>query len=265
MKTFYFFYSKTNTFTPQPFIQMRISVLLFISCLFVTSFVQSQKVSVTYSGYPINGNTKKDSSIAAFLSTYRDSVSKSMNVVIGFSVSGLTKHQPESGLGNFMCDGLKNIGEKVFGQHIDAAFVNYGGVRSYLPKGNITVGNIFELMPFDNIMVLQRVKGDSLLSFLNHIADKNGWPLTGITLAIKDKKAANVLIDGKPISADSTYTIANSDYVANGGDNTNMLKVFPKISKGYLIRDALLAYVKLLTDAGQSIDAKIEKRIVYAN
>ncbi len=244
---------------------MRIlSLLLFFCCLTIIA-VNAQSISVAVSGYQIDGNAKKDSSMSAFLSTYRDSVSKSMNVVVGFSVSGLSKHQPESGLGNFMCDALKTIGETVFGQHIDAAFVNYGGVRSYLPKGNITVGNIFELMPFDNILVLQRVKGDSLLSFLNHIADKNGWPLSGVTMGISNKKAANVLINGNPISADSTYTIANSDYVANGGDNTNMLKVFPKISRGYLVRDALLTYIKLLTDNGKSIDAKIEKRIVYAN
>ena len=244
---------------------MRLLSLLLISCLLTVICVNAQNISVAVSGYQIDGNAKKDSSMSAYLSTFRDSVSKSMNVVIGFSVNGLSKHQPESGLGNFMCDALKTMGEKVFKQSIDAAFVNYGGVRSYLPKGNITTGNVFELMPFDNILVLQRVKGDSLLSFLNHIADKNGWPTSGITMGIKDKKAANVLINGKPISADSTYTIANSDYVANGGDNTNMLKVFSRISKGYLVRDALLAYVKLLTDAGQSIDAKIEKRIVYAN
>ena len=104
-----------------------------------------------------------------------------------------------------------------------------------------------------------------MLSFLNHIADKNGWPVSGITLAIKEKKAANILIGGKPLSTDSVYTIANSDYIANGGDDTNMLKVFPQEKKGYLIRDALITYVKLLTEEGKPIDAKIEKRIVYAD
>lgn len=238
---------------------------LFCLCLLVAVSASAQSISVAYSGYPIDGSVRKDSSMSAFLSTYRDSVSKLMNVVIGFSVNGLSKHQPESGLGNFMSDAIKTIGEKIFDQHIDAAFINYGGIRSYLPKGNITIGNVFELMPFDNILVLQRVKGDSLLSFLNHIANKNGWPLSGVTMGISNKKAVDVQVNGKPISGDSTYVIANSDYVTNGGDYTNMLKIFPKMSKGYLVRDALLAYAKLLTDAGKSIDAKIEKRIVYAN
>ncbi len=245
---------------------MRLLLSFIILGLFIIpSNLDAQKIMVTYSGYSIDPTAKKDSIMMSFLGNYRDSVTRSMGSVIGFSTTGLSKHQPESGLGNLMTDALITIGEQVFGQHIDAAVINYGGVRSYLPKGNITVGNIFELMPFDNILVLQRIKGDSLLSFLHHIAAKNGWPLSGITMAIKEKKAVNILVGGKPISTDSLYTIANSDYIANGGDDTYMLKVFPQQKKGYLIRDALLAYVKLLTEQGKPIDAKIEKRIVYAD
>ena len=83
-------------------------------------------------------------------------------------------------------------------------------------------------------------------------------------MAIKEKKAVNIIVDGRPLSTDSIYTIANSDYIANGGDDTNMLKVFPQQKKGYLIRDALIAYVKKQTEQGKPIDAKIEKRITYA-
>jgi len=245
---------------------MRLLISLILLVLFIIpSKVIAQKITVTYSGYSIDPRAKKDSIMTSFLASYRDSVTSSMGSVIGFSTTGLSKHQPESGLGNLMTDALITIGEQVFGQHIDAAIINYGGVRSYLPKGNITIGNIFELMPFDNVLVLQRIKGDSLLSFLHHIAAKNGWPLSGITMAIKEKKAVNIQIGGKPLSTDSIYTIANSDYIANGGDDSYMLKVFPQQKKGYLIRDALLAYVKQLTEQGKPIDAKIEKRIVYAD
>ena len=84
-------------------------------------------------------------------------------------------------------------------------------------------------------------------------------------MGIKEKKAANILIGENTIVADSLYTIANSDYVANGGDNTTMLKPFPQINKGALIRDVLIDYVKLLTENGTSIDAKPEKRVIYVN
>jgi 2',3'-cyclic-nucleotide 2'-phosphodiesterase (5'-nucleotidase family) len=120
------------------------------------------------------------------------------------------------------------------------------------------------MMPFDNLIVLQDIKGDSLLSFINAIAEKNGWPISGITFNIKDRKAINIMVDGKPLEVTATYTIANSDYIANGGDNIKMLKSFPQKNIGYLLRDALIAYTQSLTEKGQSIDVKTEKRIVYA-
>ncbi len=236
-------------------------IVLFFT---TTSYINAQNINVSYGSYRINKDTKKDTGLIIMLALYKDSVNKTMNNVLGFSTDGLTKKQPESGLGNFMTDAMKIMGEKKFGKHIDAAFINYGGIRSYLPKGDITVGKIFELMPFDNLIVLQVIKGDSLQSFLNHIAAKNGWPISGISFGIKDKQAVNILIDGEPFNTDSTYIIANSDYIANGGDDVQMLKNIPQINRGYLLRDALIAYTQLLTEQGLSIDTKTEKRITYA-
>jgi len=245
---------------------MRLVHFIALCLLISTSLVAySQDINVGYGGYMIDGSAKKDSAILALLSPYKDSINKRMKGVIGFSVNGLFKQQPESKLGNLMAEAVKTIGETVYQQHIDAAFINYGGVRGYIPKGNITIGTVFELMPFDNLLVLQKVRGDSLLSFLNLIANKNGWPVSGIRMVIKDKKAINVFVNGNALNTDSVYTIANSDYIANGGDDAKMLKIFPQINKGYLIRDALITYISKLTDEGKPIDAKTDKRVVYAN
>ncbi|MDI9366120.1 MAG: 5'-nucleotidase C-terminal domain-containing protein [Flavobacterium sp.] len=111
-----------------------------------------------------------------------------MNTVIGFSIEGLTKKQPEIDLGNFITDAMRLTSEKQFKKHVHAAFVNDGGVRFFLPKEDITVGKMFELMRFENVVVLQDVKGDSVQSFLNTIAQRNGWPISGISFGIKDKK-----------------------------------------------------------------------------
>jgi len=144
--------------------------------------------------------------------------------------------------------------------------MNQGGIRSYIPKGNITVGKIFELMPFDNLVVLQDVKGSVLQEFLDKTAGEGGWPVsTGITMSIKEKKAVQVLIGGKPLDANATYTIANSDYVANGGSDCEMLRKIPKMDKGYLFRDALLEYVAELTKQGKPVESKIENRVTNVN
>ena len=220
---------------------------------------------VNYTSYKITTTANADSSYILMLRPYKDSLDKTMNEVIGFSTNGLTKKQPESVLGNFMTDAIKTMTEKKFNTKIDAAFLNFGGIRSYIPKGEVTIGKIFELMPFDNVVVVQVLKGSELISFLNRVCEKGGWPVSeGLTYSIKDKKLGEVFINNKPLEPTAIYKIANSDYIANGGDNCEMLKLIPKQNLNYLMRDALLEYTKLLTAAGKPINATIENRVVYA-
>lgn len=239
----------------------RLIILLIISYSCNPAYRAS---SVEYKDYPVD-NQRKDSSVQKFLQPYADSVNNSMNLVIGQLAVDLDKSQPEGTLGNFMADAMKAMAEKYYDTKVDGAFVNYGGIRlTGIKAGTITRGKIFELMPFDNVIVLQKVKGTVLKEFLDHIISRGGWPVAGITMEMKDKKAVNVLIDGKPLDENMTYTIANSDYVANGGDYSEMLKVIPQINKGYLLRDALIEYVQSFTKKGQPITATIQNRVKNA-
>ena len=239
--------------------------LIYVISLFIAPISNAQDIIINYKDYKIENSRKVDSAFVQFLSPYADSIHHSMKKIIGFSLNGMTKKQPESTLGNFMADCMKQMAEKKFNKKIDAAFVNYGGIRNYIPKGDVTIGAMFELMPFDNLIVLQEINGKILQQFLNKTAEKGGWPLSGITMGIKDKKAVNVLVNNKPLDENATYTIANSDYVANGGDDCIMLKGIKAESIGYIFRDALIEYALLLTQQSKSIDVKTENRIVYAN
>jgi len=151
-----------------------------------------------------------------------------------------------------------------FNTHIDAAFVNHSGIRiTTLPKGPVSKGNIFELMPFDNALITQQLKGTQLQQFLDFIAQEGGWPSAGIKMQIQNKKAVNILVGGKPVVPDNTYTVAYSDFIANGGDNATMLVGISQNSIGYLLRDAIFDYIKNLKAHGKSISAQIENRITH--
>ncbi|MCX6337087.1 MAG: 5'-nucleotidase C-terminal domain-containing protein [Bacteroidetes bacterium] len=226
-----------------------------------------QTAVVEYKDYQITKEAPVDSSFIRFLAPYGSVLKSSMGKVIGFSTEGLSLKQPESTIGNFMADAMKQQAEKHFNQKVDAAFVNYGGVRSNISKGKLTVGMIFELMPFDNLIVLQKLSGKVLMQLLDKIAvDVNGgWPMAGITMEIKDKKATHVLVNGQALNTTNIYIVANSDYVANGGNDCAMLKGIAQMNKGILLRDALIEYVSWLTANGKSIDAKIENRTTNVN
>ncbi len=188
-----------------------------------------------------------------------------MNTVVGIAEKNLDKKQPESTLGNFMVDAFLSMAAEKYNTKVDAAFLNYGGMRlTQLPAGDVTNGKIFELMPFDNLLILQKLKGDVLQQLLDLGAAKGGWPVAGITMQIKDKKAVQVMIGGKPLDRGATYTTVNSDFMANGGDNADMLRNVPQLSNGYLMRDAIFDYIKKLKSQGKNINATIENRVTHA-
>jgi 2',3'-cyclic-nucleotide 2'-phosphodiesterase (5'-nucleotidase family) len=240
-------------------------IILFIALSGIACNTTYQSQSLQYKTYRISDKQQKDSAVLSFLQPYSSTINKTMNDVIGVAEISLDKKQPEGSLGNFMVDAFLIMAAEKYNTKVDVAFVNNGGVRlNQLPAGDITVGKIFELMPFDNLLILQRVKGDVLQQVLNLSAEKGGWPVAGITMQLKDKKAINITVGGKPLDLNATYTIANSDFIANGGDNADMLRNVPQITNGYLMRDAIIDYVKKLKSQGKNIVANIENRVTNA-
>jgi len=224
-----------------------------------------QPQSVNYKDYRFNNSSKQDSSLIKILQPYADSVNKSMNTVIAVAETELEKKQPEGTLGNILADAMLAKAKQVYKVPVDAAFINYGGIRlNSVAAGNITKGKIFELSPFDNIIVLQKVNGKIFQEFLNHISARGGWPAAGITWQIKNKTAVNVLVNSLPVDEAAVYTIALLDYVANGGDDCVMLRAVPQINNGYLFRDGIIEYFSEINKQGKKISSKIENRVSNA-
>ena len=236
------------------------AILLSISCKTIY-----QPQSVKYEDYRLNQTSMQDSSLIQLLQPYADSVNKSMNAVVAVAETELEKKQPEGTLGNILADAILAKAKQSYKIPVDASFINYGGIRlPSIAAGNITRGKIFELAPFDNVIVLQKVNGKILQEFLNHVSNRGGWPAAGVTWQIKNKAAINVLINGLPIEEPKIYTIALVDYVANGGDDCNMLRPVPQMNNGYLFRDAVIEYFTDINKDGKKLSSKIEKRVSYA-
>jgi 2',3'-cyclic-nucleotide 2'-phosphodiesterase (5'-nucleotidase family) len=236
------------------------AILISLSCKTVY-----QPKTVKYEGYRLTQSNIQDSGLVKLLQPYADSVNKSMNAVVVVAEIELEKKQPEGTLGNVLVDAMFYKAKQANLIPVDAAFINNGGIRlQSIAAGNITRGKIFELAPFDNDIVLQKLNGKILQEFLNHISKRGGWPVAGITWQIKNKTAINILINGQPINTNSVYTIAMVDYVANGGEDCAMLRPIPQLSIGYVLRDALVEYFSELNKQGKKLTSKIEKRVSYA-
>jgi len=238
----------------------------FLFCFVFTSCFVSQKQVAHYSPAVIKIDTSiaKQKEMEVFLAPYRFNMDSAMDKVMGISAVPLSKAQPECTMGNFIADAQLAIAKKQNSKTI-VSVMNYGGMRiPYLSPGNITKGNIYEMMPFDSKLTLIEIPGSVLIQFCNHIAKYRGWPVSGISFQIKDKKAVRILVAGQPINEHFVYLTAVSDYLANGGDQCDFLIPCKKVTKNIFIRDLLMEYLTDLTEKGEQLHPKIENRVTYA-
>ena len=240
--------------------------LFFVVALFATSCKTAyQPQSVQYKDYRITQKQPASNELNALLKPYSDSVNKNMNDVIAVAGMALEKRQPEGTLNNVLADAMLVMAKQKYQTSIDVAFLNFGGIRlPSIAAGNITRGKVYEMAPFDNIIVLQKINGKVLQQFLNLVAGRGGWPCAGISFQIQNKQAVNIVIGGMPMEEGKDYMIALLDYVANGGDDCDMLRSIPQQNNGYLFRDAVLQYFSTFQQQGKQINASIEKRVSNA-
>jgi 2',3'-cyclic-nucleotide 2'-phosphodiesterase (5'-nucleotidase family) len=100
-----------------------------------------------------------------------------------------------------------------------------------LPKGNVTTRTAYEIMPFENSLIVLALSGNQILEIASYIIkEKKPQPLAGMTFTIsKENTAKNILIQGKPIDVSKTYYVVTNDYLANGG---TMIALLDGISIG---------------------------------
>lgn len=204
--------------------------------------------------------------ISKLIQPYKDSLDIEMNVVLAVSDVALTKSQPESDLGNMMCDLMLKKGIEYYGMPIDFSLMNYGGIRiPSLPIGNITYGKVIELMPFENRLGVMKIRGDSLQVLFNHMAAKGGWPVSNARYVINGKLAEQISIAGKPIELDKEYVFVTSDYLLQGGDNCTMLQNTPYTDLKKTVRDALIEGMKSMSLNAEHINTQKEGRVSKKN
>lgn len=203
-----------------------------------------------------------DQDIEAIIAPYKENLDEQMNEVIGEVVSDLTKARPESTLGNWFADAVYEYSKRLTKDELAFALQNYGGVRiPSIVKGSLTRGKLYELMPFDNMILILDLDANTLKMLINKMAASGGWPVSKqLRYEIKDKTAVNITINGAPIDDNKIYKVVIPDYIANGGGGCHFLRDQTRKDYGVLVRDALITYVEEQTAAGKKLDAVLDGR-----
>jgi len=156
-----------------------------------------------------------------------------------------TKAKPGGSLGNFIADVMFGKVQQKQAQTLGVMY-NYGGIRlNQIPEGPISKGKIYELLPFDNELVLISIKGAVLKVWLQSAIKSGGWPISRGLAFTTDSVGHMAFNSGLSIDDSVDYYIATNDYVANGGDDCSFLKGIPQIHTGMLTRDVMIEYLRM--------------------
>ncbi|QIL75724.1 5'-nucleotidase C-terminal domain-containing protein [Hymenobacter sp. HDW8] len=210
---------------------------------------------------PVGQTLPPDPKIAALIEPYQQKVTQQMAEVIGTAPVALKKNSGESPLANFIADIQRQRASAVMGTPIDVGVITNGGLRAEIPAGPIKLGGIFELMPFENELVVLDAPGSVMQQLFDYSA-RIKMAISGATYTVgADGKATSILIGGKPLNPASTYTVAISDYLAGGGDNMVFFKTIKPRGTGVLLRNAIADHIRQLTKEGKPVEAKVEGRV----
>ena len=218
---------------------------------------------ITYKGYPVNPTRSVDTALLQLVRPYRDSVGKTMDEVLVQNQQELLKELPDSPLGNFLADAYLWAARTMFDGKADVAFMNHGGVRvNRFAAGPVTRGMVFEVMPFDNQLVIVPVQGAVLQQYIDRLAaEGGGGGVAGLSYRIEDKKAVDIRIGDKPLNPAVIYNMVNSDYAVDGGGGFRAFRELKQNRTGYLQRDAIIAYCQWHQREGRKITTAINTRI----
>lgn len=244
-----------------------------IICIILSTFSCTTHLSVCEVGMrniPIDLQTASIDSLAqSIVIPYRDSIVLDMSKLVTISKTPLIKGKPESNLTNLVSDILLGFGTDFCNQQNlniipDVSYVNYGGLRASLPQGEITVGRIFEVMPFENEVVLIRISGEALRQMAERIAERGGEGISGMKMGLQDEKLVSFTVGGKTSDSSAFYWLVTNDYIANGGDQMAMfLNPIDRINTKMKFRDLLIQTLSDRYRKEGNLDVKLDGRIYH--
>jgi len=201
-----------------------------------------------------------DTEMARIIQAYYGRIQKEYSRVIGeTSVPLVRYHQRESNVGNFICDTMR----KKTGT--DIAFINSGAIRNNIPKGRITLEQVFTLLPFDNVLVTMKLTGKQILEILEQNAKLEHGILQVSGMEIRydlsepaGSRLREVYIGRRSLDPEKIYTVTTIDFLAAGGDAFSPFKEGKNITYGMALRDAIVSYL----EKHSPISPRIEGRII---
>lgn len=244
---------------------MKKIIPILILFLVISCAVKKQVSKIEGKRITVSDSLLTNQDIEDFIKPYRERIQEDMEKILSYAPKDMHKNDGklETTIGNLMADLVRSQSEPVYkkrtGKSIDICLLNHGGIRAPIPKGPIKTRTAFNVMPFENSIVVAELTAENVHNMVAYLAEaKRAHPISGLTIKLdKDFKVIEALVNGKTIEAGKTYTVVTSDYLQNGGDRMNFLKN-PKSLEvlNYKIRTAMIDYFKTVDTIPAQLDGR---------
>lgn len=241
-----------------------VTVGVFISCKTdpnTLTRIQAKKIEIDTSLTAID-------SIESYVQPYRNRINEVLDSTLAYAPKTLTKEDGKynTSAGNLMADIVLQAANPIFksrtNKEIDFVLLNHGGIRSIISKGNVTARNAYEVMPFENSIVVVELSGQSVVELVNFVKNSGrAHPIAGMQLVLRqDNEVASIKIQGKPLHEEQIYYVATNNYLVTGGDDMVFFKDAKNpINTDYLIRNAMIDYFMKVDTVKAVIDDRFYK------
>lgn len=237
-------------------------LLLFLSC---SPTPRAVNVEGTYLEVTSAADSlPQNAEAVAILAEYRQRVIDVQAPVLGTASCDIERGRPEGLMNNFEADVLRAAGDAANGKPVDVAIANYGGIRNLWAKGDITVGDVYRVFPFENCLALATLNGEQLTRLFQSIARVGGQPISGAALVITpDGELVTCDVQGHPVDPAARYRVATLDYLVEGNDGMDAFREATDVTiyPDSTIRDLVTARIQSLTAAGKPVSPTLDGRI----
>jgi 2',3'-cyclic-nucleotide 2'-phosphodiesterase/3'-nucleotidase len=197
--------------------------------------------------------------VAAIVAHYDSLVGPLMQRVLGRAAAPVTRGS--QAMANLVTDAMRQaVGA-------DVAFTNAGGLRRDFEAGPISLGEVYELMPFENELVTMELTGAQVKQVIEERPSR--ICVSGVRGRYDPVRPEGDRItdltrdDGKPLDPAGLYTVVANDFIAQGGDGFGTFAAGrDRRDTGRLLRDAIVSAIESLQAAGRAVVPDTTERLV---
>ncbi|MCK4303158.1 MAG: 5'-nucleotidase C-terminal domain-containing protein [Candidatus Eisenbacteria sp.] len=200
---------------------------------------QMHRAGIEASRMRIDAQVASSAEVDTLIAPYRRQVEREMCEILAYCPVEMRTGKPEGLLGALVADIVLERARREVDLSVDACVLNNGGLRIPWLPGEINLGLVYEVMPFDNDIVLLRLSADQMRTLADEIAAKGGEPVAGLDFVVRDGAAVDLRVANRRIGS-GDYWVATNSYLAFGGGGMQVLWEALEVRQtGVLIRDAI--------------------------